>query len=225
MHAMRTLTMGIAAILAAVSMQAAATPFTVSIGGERVVMSAIPGLTDALPSGSPRLLELAESLTSASNRILLFALTDADMRRFTLGEQAELKRYMLAVTPGYLEHERVSAAQFKVLIDDAQRDSGVPGDIADYRKYLEDRPQNRISALAQLARTDDTYSVLLGIRVSEGGWLEKPQYLISSNTLMLLRNKALSLSIYSTYDTPQDVEWIRFATGRWIETLRKLNSR
>lgn len=215
----------IAALALCGALQAGAAPFAASIGGDRVILDAIPGFTDTLPSGSPRLLELAESLASASNRILLFALTDADVRRFTVGDAAELKRYMLVVTPGHLERERVNPAQFKALIDDAQRDVGVPGDIVDYMKYLEERPQGRVSALAQLRHTPDAYSVLLGTRVTSGGWLSKAQFLVSSNTLMLLRGKALSVSIYSTYETPQDIEWIRFATERWIDTLQKLNAR
>jgi len=207
------------------AMHASAAPFAVSIGGDRVVLDTIPGFTDALPSGSPRLLELAESLASASNRILLFALTDADIRRFTVGDPAELRRYMLVVTPGYLERERVSAAQFKVLIDDAQRDAGKPGDIADYRKHLDGQPPAKVSALAQLRQAPDVYSVLLGMRVSDGGWLSKAQYLLSTNTLLLVRNKAVSVSVYTSYDSPADLDWIRFATERWIDTLRQLNAR
>lgn len=215
----------IASIALCVTMHATAAPFAVSIGGERVVLDTIPGFSDALPSGSPRLLELAESLASASNRILLFALTDADIRRFTVGDPAELKRYMLVVTPGYLERERVSAAQFKVLIDDAQRDVGRPGEIADIRKHLTEQPQGKVTALAQLRQAPDVYSVLLGIRVSEGGWLSKEQLLLSTNTLLLVRNKAVAVSVYSSYDSPADLDWIRFATERWIETLQKLNVR
>ena len=57
------------------------------------------GFTDSTPTGSPRLIELAESFTSASNRILVFALSDADMRRFNAGDAPELRQYLLFVTP------------------------------------------------------------------------------------------------------------------------------
>ncbi len=207
------------------ALNAGAAPYAVPIGGERVVLDTIPGFTDALPSGSPRLLELAESLASASNRILLFALTDGDLRRFTLGDRADLKRYMLVVTPGHLERERVSTAQFKALVEDAQRDAGKPGDIADFRKYLEERPVGQISALAQLRQGADAYSVLLGARVTAGGWLAKAEYLLSTSTLLLVRGKALNMSIYTSFDSPADLDWIRFATERWIDTLQKLNAR
>lgn len=216
-----------AALLAACALHAGAAPFAANIGGERVVLDSLPGLSDALPLGSPRVQEVAESLTSASNRILLFALTDGDIRRFTAGERTDFKRYMLLATPNHLERERVSAAQFKLLIDDAQRDTGkTPAEIADYAKYMDDRPHGQPTVLAELKRTPEVYSVLVGARVPEtGGWLSKAQYLITSTTFLLLRNKALSLSVYSNYDGPQDVEWIRFVTERWVETLQRLNAR
>ena len=50
-----------------------------------------PGFTDTTELASPRLQDAAESLTPASNRILLFALTDADLRRFTLGDPLDMQ--------------------------------------------------------------------------------------------------------------------------------------
>jgi hypothetical protein len=57
-------------LLAAVSLHCAAAPFAVRLGGERMVLDAPPGFADTLDLASPRLRELAESLTSASNRFL-----------------------------------------------------------------------------------------------------------------------------------------------------------
>jgi len=215
----------LAALLAAVALNASAAPFAVTLGGDRLVLDTIPGLSDALPLGSPRVQELAESLTSASNRILLFALTDSDIRRFGLGEQAELKRYMLAVTPNHLERARVTQEQFNLLIDDAERDTGKPADVPDYMKHLDGRPHGQPSMLALIRRATDMYSVLVGTRLPSTGWMSKPQYIVSSNTFLLVRGKALSLSVYSSYDGPQDLEWVRFVTERWVDTLKKLNSR
>ncbi len=215
-----------AALLAACALNAGAVPFAANIGGERVVLDSVPGLTDALPLGSPRVQEVAESLTSASNRILLFALTDADIRRFNVGERTDFKRYMLLATPNHLERERVSAEQFRLLIDDAQRDTGKPADIKDYAKHMDDRAEGQPTVLAELKRTPEMYSVLLGARVpGSGGFFAKAQYLITTTTFLLVRNKALSLSVYSNYDGPQDIEWIRFVTERWVETLQRLNAR
>jgi hypothetical protein len=42
---------------------------------------------------------------------------------------------------------------------------------------------------------------------------------------VLLRGKPLNLSVYSSYDSPADLEWISTATVRWIEDLQRLNMR
>lgn len=225
----------IAVLMLVLCARAGAAPFAVMLGGERLVVDTVPGFSDVIPLGSPRLHELAESLTSASNRILLFGLTDGDIRKFTQGDRADLRRYMILVTPGHLEHQRVTQEQFKLLIDDAQRDTGKPPAPPDYRIYLDTQPRGLPTAIVALPSTDRIYSVLLGTRLPDQeptGWAHiwsnkpiLPQYVLSSSTLMLLRGKALKLSVYTGYDGPPDVEWIRFVTARWIETLQRLNGR
>ena len=42
---------------------------------------------------------------------------------------------------------------------------------------------------------------------------------------MLVRGKTLSLSVYSAYDSPADLAWIRAVTVRWIDDLQRLNAR
>src|SRR5437762_6014112 len=103
---------------------AVAAPFAIQLGDTRLGLDAPPGFSDTGFTGSPRLQELAESLTSASNRILLFALTDADLRRFMQGDPLEAKRYMVAVTPRTLERERLTAARFGTYVNDSLRDLG-----------------------------------------------------------------------------------------------------
>src|SRR4029450_8217966 len=55
---------------------ALAAPFAVQVGEARIGVDAPPGFADTTFTGSPRLQELAEALTSPSNRILLFAISD-----------------------------------------------------------------------------------------------------------------------------------------------------
>src|SRR5918912_2574109 len=93
---MRTAWLLAAALL---SCNASGAPFAVQLGDARVALDTPPGFSDVQATGSPRLLELAEALTSASNRIVLFALEDIDVRRFTVGDTPEFRRYCLAVTP------------------------------------------------------------------------------------------------------------------------------
>lgn len=215
----------LAALLAAVGLTCAAAPFAVQLGETRLGLDAPAGFADTTPTGSPRLLELGEALTSASNRVLLFAVSDADLRRFTVGDQLDLRRYMVVVTPRALERERVNEAAFKGLVADALKAAGQPPADKEYQKHLDGRPVGVISLLAELRKDPDVVSMLYGTRAKAGGWFEKPQYAVTTTTLMLVRGKALSLSVYSLYDDPADVEWIRLVTGRWIDDLKRLNSR
>src|SRR5688572_19739985 len=103
---------------------AVAAPFAVQVGEAKIALDAPRGFSDTTFTGSPRLQELAESLTSASNRVLLFALSDDDLRRFTLGDQLELRRYMAAFTARSMERERMSEGEFKTLGQNLVRELG-----------------------------------------------------------------------------------------------------
>ena len=219
---MRTL----AAALAAISLQCAAAPFAVQVGETRIGLDAPPGFADTGFTGSPRLQELAESLTSASNRILLFAISDADLRRFTLGDTPELRRYMIAVTPKGLERERVSPAAFGAFVRDSLAALGSAPAAGDLQKYLDAQPPGKTSLLAELRREPDVVSVLQGTRApAQRRSSEAPQYALSTTTLMLLRGKALNLSVYTLYENAADLDWVRATTARWIDDMARLNYR
>jgi hypothetical protein len=202
---------------------AAAAPFAVQVGEARIGVDAPPGYADTTATGSPRLLELGEALTSASNRILLFAVSDADLRRFTLGDPLELRRYMAIVTPRALERERLTEAAFQQLIADAA--AGAPPAGADYVKHLDAQPVGATAVLAELRKEPELVSVLQGARTKEGGFFKKAEYMLSTTTMMLVRGKALTLSVFTRYEEPSDVEWIRAATVRWIDELKRLIAR
>ena len=219
---MRTL----AAVLAAISLQCAAAPFAVQVGETRIGLDAPPGFADTGFTGSPRLQELAESLTSASNRILLFAISDADLRRFTLGDTPEFRRYMIAVTPKGLERERVSPAAFGAFVRDSLAALGSAPAAGDLQKYLDAQPPGKTSLLAELRREPDVVSVLQGTRApAQRRSSEAPQYALSTTTLMLLRGKALNLSVYTLYENAADLDWVRATTARWVDDIARLNNR
>lgn len=221
----------LAALLAAVSLNCAAAPYAVRIGAERIVLDSPPGFSDTTELASPRLQELAETLTSASNRILLFALTDADVRRFMSGDPLEAKRYLIAVTPKGLERERVTAAQFAAFVSDSLRGLGKPPGTVDYLKYLDQQPHGKASLLTELRKDSTVVSVLQGTRLppAPGGgfWSgdKPPQYLLSTTTIFLVRGRALQLSAYASFDSAADVEWLQTITLRWMDELLRLNSR
>jgi hypothetical protein len=209
-------------LLAALSLSCAASPFAVRLGTERVVLDVPPGFADTLDLGSPRLQDLAETLTSASNRILLFAITDADLRRFQQGDTPEYRRYMLVATPKSLERERVGLNQFRDYVVESVRGLGNPAEPADIRKYLDAQPAGRAILLAELRRKPDAVSVFQGTRIPTKA-KDKPVYLLSTTTLLLLQGKALNISVFTGYDDDSDPDWLRSVTLRWLEELQRLN--
>jgi len=202
-----------------------AAPFAVQLGDTRIGLDAPPGFADTGFTGSPRLAELAEALTSASNRILLFAISDGDLRRFTQGDPPELRRHMMAVTPRGLERERVSESAFKAFVGESLRGLGEAPKSLDYPKILDSRPTGTMTLLAELRRDSDVVSVLQGTRIKDGGMFKRSEYMLSTSTLLLVRGRALSLSVYTRYEDPADLDWIRVTTARWVDELKRLNPR
>jgi hypothetical protein len=212
-----------ALLAAAISLPSPAAPFAVPLGADRVVLDMPPGFADTLPLGSPRLDDMAQSLNSASNRILLFGVTDADLRRFTTGERPELKRYVIAVTPLRLERVQVSVQEFERVVEDALRGLGALPNSTDYVKHLDTQPPGQASLLAELRRDAGVVTVLQGSRLDAGRFGDRPLYLLSTTTLLRVRGKALNLAVYTGYESAADLEWIRLTTAGWIEELERLN--
>lgn len=220
----------IVALLLALPLNCAAAPFTVRLGVERIVLDSPPGFTDTTDLASPRLQDLAATLTSASNRILLFALSDADVRRFMNGDPLDARRYMIAVTPKGLEQVRVSSGQFAELVADSLRELGKPAQAPDVVKFLDRQPEGKANLLAELRREPAVVSVLQATRLPPlpGATIwdsSKPQYLFFTTTLFLVRGKALRLAVYMVSEGPADLDWLKSITERWREELLRLNSR
>jgi len=215
----------LAALLLAAS-PAWAAPFAAPVGGVRIALDAPAGFADTTFTGSPRLQQIAQSLTSASNRILLFAVSDDDLRRFMQGDQPLLRRFMIVVTPRALEDKSVTTDQFDAFTKNALRGLGKPPRRGDMLKYLDGQPRGKTSLLGELRRDTTVVSVLEGTRLPEQRMFgSKPDYLFSTTTLLNLRGKALSLSIYTHLDSAQDLDWLKTLTARWIEDLERLNAR
>jgi hypothetical protein len=202
-----------------------AAPFAVRVGDARLALDAPPGFSDTQFTGSPRLIDIAESLTPAANRILLFALEDADLRRFMTGDPIELRRSVLVATPRATQQEQLSLADFRALVAASLGpQSGAPprGDLL---AYLDTQPQGRANPIGALRAEPEAASVLLGTRLPATRQDAPPRYMVSTRTLLLLRGKALELSVFGRYESAADLEWVRGATERWVEELRRLNSR
>ena len=216
----------LAAALTMVSLQCAAAPFALQVGDVRLGFDLPGGFADSLPTGSPRLQELAESFTPATNRILVFALSDADMRRFNTGDSPELRQYLLVVTPRAQEQERMSQQAFDRYVRDGMRGMGKPLE-GDFTKVMEAQPPGQPALIAEVLRDPDAISLLRAVRLppAEGvlSWFKPSQYVMSSTTVILLRGKALTLTVTSGYESKADIDSIRELTLRWVDQLRRLN--
>jgi hypothetical protein len=216
-------------LLAAFALNCSAAPTLATIGTERLVLDSPPGFSDSLQLSSPRLQELAEALAGPSNRVLLFALTDADLRAFMQGDPPAFRRYMVVATPTRLEPQRMDAALFAATVAEAVRAMGKPVPPDDYIRHLDAQPEGNPSLLAELRREPDVASLLQGAKVIVRPATffkdEESRYLISTQTLVLLRGKMVHLIISSHWAGRPDYDWILSTTERWVEELKRLNRR
>lgn len=219
----------IAGILACLTSPAGAAPFAVQLGPDRIVLDTPPGFSDTAAYGSPRLTELAENLADASSRVLVFALSDADTRRFGAGDSLDLRRYLLVVTPRAKERERMTPAQFADLLATAERNIDAAfAPPPDYRLYMQARPAGQTHLLEKMRREPQVLSLLYGTMVPQpppSFWREdKPkEYKLSSTTLALIGSRALYISAFTIYESPADVLWMRSINATWVDELQRLN--
>ena len=203
---------------------AGAVPFVVQLGADRLVLDVPPGFSDTGGIASPRLNELAESVAGPSNRVLTFAITDGDLRRFMTGDPPDLKRYGVAATPREFETLRATPQDFAAFVADTMRGMGEPPAAAtDLKKLLEAAPKGTAILLAVPRREAALVSFLQGSRMGGDGWREKPVFVLSASSLVLVRGRPLNLTVVTAFETPADMEWLRFTTRRWLEQIQRLN--
>jgi hypothetical protein len=141
----------------------------------------------------------------------------------------DAKRYMIAVTPKGLERERVTPAQLAAYISDSVQNLGKPVQAPDLVKYLETQPIGKASLITELRREPTAVSVMQATRLPllPGKFWEsdKPQYLVFTTTIFLVHGKAIQLAVYTLFEGPADVEWLKTTTQRWVDELLRLNPR
>ena len=209
-----------------------AAPFALQVGDLRLGLDAA-GRLRRLPllTGSPRLIELAESLTAASNRILVFALTDADMRRFNGGDAPELRQRLLVVTPRALEHQRTSGRRVRrqrardaALARQTSRPKATSPEVP---RDAPARQRRRASASCAGSRRSWLSCAAFACRPSR-----RPVQLLQAVAVRRSRAPPCSCCAANRCSSPSspatrakaDLEWIRATTLRWIDELRRLNA-
>jgi hypothetical protein len=227
---MRLLAALLFAPLALMAADCAAQAFAVRLGTEKIVLVAPPGFTDTTNLASPRLQDFAENVNTPSNRVLLFGLTDADLRRFQLGDKIDVNRFVMVATPRAFEHQRVAPEQFADYVRDSVGSLGKPVQAPDVVKYLESQPIGKNSLLEELRRDPGMVSIVQATRLEPlPGYKfyerSKPQYLVYTTTQLLVRNKLLQVSLFTLGEVAPDLEWLRATTLRWAEELQRVNPR
>ena len=125
-----------------------------------------------------------------------------------------------------MEREWLSRETFQAFAAEALRNEGRPAaPVTDIVAYLDSQPPGRANPIASLRSSAEVLSVLLGTRMPAQRADDPPRYLLSTHTLMLVRGKALDISVFASYESAADLEWIRSATAHWIDELQRLNSR
>jgi hypothetical protein len=229
MAAVRLTALVLCSVLAGVPMPGTAAPTSIPVGDTQIILDAPAGYSDTMELGSPRLIDLAESLTPASNRVLLFAISDDDLRKFTLGDPPDFRRYMVVVTPKSRERERMSEAGFRRMAEEMRRAVQLPAPGTDALKLLEKQPVGKATALLELRDDAGAISYLQGTRLEPTkipGLFSsdvRQNYMVSTTTLLMLRGHAVNLAVFTLYGTPDDSAWLRAVTLRWIDDLQRLN--
>jgi hypothetical protein len=202
-----------------------AVPFVVQLGADRLVLDTPAGFADTVGLGSPRLNELAEAVAGPSVRVLLFGVTDADLRRFMTGESPEFKRYVVAGTAREFERQRATPEDFRQFVSDALRGLGeAPPAGSDLRKLLRAAPEGKPALLEFLRRDASGVSFLQGTRLADPKRRsDEPLLVLVSTSLTLVRGRPVNLSITISLEDPADVEWLQFTTRRWLEQIQRLN--
>ena len=180
-------------------------------------LDAPPGFADTSFTGSPRLQELAESADlGLQPRAAVRPVATRDLRRFTVGDQIEAQRYMVVATPqGLGARQRERGELHQASASDSLRDLGsAPPAGTDYAAYLDTQPPGQRRPARRAGATSQTWSRSCRARACRRQRRdEPPSYVLSSTTLLLVRGKALSLAVYTAYETADDVEWIRCITA------------
>jgi hypothetical protein len=230
MSLVRTAACLVAALLSVLAVSSAAAPFPVRLGNERLVLDAPPGFADTTELASPRLQAVAETLLPATNRILVFALSDDDLRRFMLGDPVDARRYLIAATPKGMEHQRVSQEMFAIHVNDSLAGLGAPVNPPELVPFLREQPIGKAFVLSELKREPGMASILQCARMPDRPattfWgSPTPRNLCYTTTLFLIRGKALRLGAYAIYENQAevDLDWLKSITKRWQEELLRLN--
>ncbi len=214
---------------------------TVALGRGTVLLPVLPGFADPATT-PPALLDLMSRSMPATNRFVAILPTQDFLDRRAAGENVAMSRYMLVQTVRAHEQNGVSQAEFERIKAMLRQQSDTM--LHDSEKQVQ---ESFDSVAKELGKTNDDSSLTLkaGAGKSLGVFDETPNSISMANIQSLTRSdKAgthtlvqavamsialvgdvpLSVCVYSTYQSPADIDWTKREVLDWVKRYTVLNA-
>ncbi len=205
------------------------------IGGVKIHVNPPAGFHE-IGTLSAETRRIMESFTPPMNRLLGVFVSETDLVKLMKDEAPDMKRYMMVQTNRQLEERMVSSEDFQQLSAQVreQQFTLMEKHRGDIDKLVDQAAENFSREL------DSTFEIKVGEQVPLGiitdqpgsigiGFLGKYQIeaegqlietvVASGITYALFNNKLLYMYVYSSYESPEDIEWVKTRTREWIEGL------
>lgn len=212
----------------------------VDIGGVKIDVQAPNGFHE-ISSLSPETRKLAETMTPPNNRLLAVFVSEEDLGRIMKGETPEFGRYMFLQVFWKLENTNISNRQFQQLATQLkEQQNTLLNKVKDKVGVLVEGAAEKISKEYELSLKMKIgeqvplgiffeqsnavgFAILAKYKVEAEG--EKLDYVVAGGTSYLLaRGKLLYAYVYSTYETQDDVNWVRSKSKEWVDSLLTSNN-
>lgn len=211
----------------------------VSVGGVSLRIPVPKGFVDPA-TAAPELRALGEQFTPPTNRLLVNFVRSSDLRRFVDRRDADLDQYLLVQTARRAENQLISKADFSKLKTAMRQQQGdimarmgpkLKDLLAQVSKEESRKSGTALSLqigevvpLGIFAETDS--SLIFGYlsRVSlRGGALEHASTMVNVASLIAPKSKVVFLYIYTTFQSPKDIEWAKKVGQEWTAQVLAAN--
>jgi len=211
----------------------------VDIADETIRIPAPDGFTE-IKSVSQDTFSMFEDMCPAQNRLLAVFVTQSDVGKLMLGNDADLREYMTVHSAKNLEDMTLAKYQFSELrgmlrneydslfqnqeesIGQAVTQAGTA-----LSRRLDDEVDFNINCIAHLGVDAETassisMSQLAKYNLSMSG--ENIEHTVAgSTTVALVKGKVLYLNVFRTYQGQKDVDWTRSQSAKWLPAIVSAN--
>lgn len=207
----------------------------VEVGGVVIATPAPPGFHEA-GSSSQETQRIAEALTPPENRLLAVFLSEEDLGRVMTGELPVFESYMLLQVLRNIESLSFTGQDYRQLADVIRQQQDTLLD------QVIDRADRQVAEGAK--QLSEAYQTSLEMSVGEarplGVFLDQPRAIgfatlvkydaaaegqefdhvvAGSTSFVLAKDKLLYAYIYRTFESQEDLDWVRAKTLEWVGAL------